>query len=171
MNQEAIEQMIRDILQEANTTKRPAAVTESKTSGASVTTKDYPLSNKRPELVKTFSNKSLDDITLDRVISGEIKPVDVRITPETLKLQAQIAEDAGRPMLAQNFGRAAELTAVPDERILDIYNALRPYRSSQEELLQIANELETKYKAVICANFVREAAELYKVRKKLKGDN
>ncbi len=37
-----------------------------------------------------------------------------------------------------NFERAAELTAVPDDRILEIYNALRPYRSTKEELLAIA---------------------------------
>ncbi len=30
-----------------------------------------------------------------------------------------------------NFERAAELTAVPDDRILEIYNALRPYRSTR----------------------------------------
>ena len=55
--------------------------------------------------------------------------------------------------------------------MLEIYNALRPYRSSKQELLDIANELENQYGAVICAGFVREAAENYERRKKLKGDN
>ena len=44
-----------------------------------------------------------------------------------------------------NFERAAELTAVPDDRILEIYNALRPYRSTQAELLAIADDLEHRY--------------------------
>ena len=46
-----------------------------------------------------------------------------------------------------------------------------PYRSSKEELLSIAEELETQYQAKICAGFIREAAEHYERRKKLKGDN
>lgn len=52
-----------------------------------------------------------------------------------------------------------------------MYNALRPYRSSKQELLDIANELETKYQAKISAAYVREAAAHYEKRKKLKGDN
>ena len=51
-----------------------------------------------------------------------------------------------------------------------MYNALRPYRSSKQELLDIASELDG-VGAPICANFVREAAENYERRKKLKGDN
>ena len=35
----------------------------------------------------------------------------------------------------------------------------------------MADELEREYGAHICANFVREAAENYERRKKLKGDN
>ena len=70
-----------------------------------------------------------------------------------------------------NFERAAELTAVPEDRILEIYNALRPYRSTKQELLDIAEDLESRYKAKICAAFVREAAALYVERKKLKGDD
>ena len=63
------------------------------------------------------------------------------------------------------------MTAVPDARVLEMYNALRPYRSSKQELLDIANELETQYSAKISATYVREAAEHYEKRKKLKGDN
>jgi propanediol dehydratase small subunit len=86
-------------------------------------------------------------------------------------MQAAIAQDAGRDRLAMNFERAAELTAVPDDRILEIYNALRPYRSTQAELLAIADDLEHRYQARLCAAFVREAAGLYVERKKLKGDD
>ena len=83
----------------------------------------------------------MDDITLDEVMKGNIKPEDLRITDKTLLMQAEIAEKVGRRQLAQNFRRAAELTKVPDDRILEIYTALRPYRSSKEELLSIAEEL------------------------------
>ncbi|KZL91053.1 diol dehydratase small subunit [Clostridium magnum] len=128
---------------------------------------DYPLATKRPEFIKTPTGKKLEDVTLDKVLSGEIKPEDVRISPETLEMQAQIAEGMNRDAMARNFRRASELIAVPDDRILEIYNALRPYRSTKEELLAIAEELETKYKAKVNADFVREAAEIYEKREKL----
>uniref|UniRef100_UPI003299C7BF diol dehydratase small subunit n=1 Tax=Salmonella enterica TaxID=28901 RepID=UPI003299C7BF len=72
---------------------------------------------------------------------------------------------------AMNFERAAELTALPVDRILEIYNALVPYRSTKEELLAIAVDLENRYQAKICAAFVRDAAGLFVVRKILKGDD
>ncbi|MBA1846659.1 propanediol dehydratase small subunit PduE, partial [Escherichia coli] len=103
--------------------------------------------------------------------SDNVTAQDMRITPETLRIQAAIARDAGRDRLAMNFERAAELTSVPDDRILEIYNALRPYRSTKQELIAIADDLERRYQAQICAAFVREAAELYVERKKLKGDD
>ena len=93
---------------------------------------------------------------------------DVRIRPETLEYQAQIAESAGRPHLARNLRRAGEMTRIPDARVLEIYNALRPYRSTKQELLDIANELESKYQAKICAGFVREAVKVYEKRGRIK---
>ncbi len=72
----------------------------------------------------------------------EVGPQDVRISRQTLEYRAQIAEQMQRHAVARNFRRAAELIAIPDERILAIYNALRPFRSSQAELLAIADELE-----------------------------
>ena len=91
----------------------------------------------------------------------------MRIAPETLEMQAQVAESVGRDAFAGNLRRAAELIAVPDERLLDIYNALRPYRSTKQELLDIAAELEG-YKCAIAAGLVREAAEVYEKRGRLK---
>ncbi len=108
--------------------------------------RDFPLAEKRPELVKTAgTGKPLSAITLEAVVKGDITAEEIRITPETLQLQSQVAEKAGRPQLARNMLRAAELTKVSDERILQIYNALRPYRSTKAELLAIADELEQKY--------------------------
>ena len=70
-----------------------------------------------------------------------------------------------------NLQRAAELTRVPDERVLQMYDALRPFRSTKQELLDIANELRDKYHAEVCAAWFEEAADYYESRKKLKGDN
>ncbi|HFZ8993011.1 TPA: propanediol dehydratase small subunit PduE [Citrobacter freundii] len=172
MNTDAIESMVRDVLSRMNSLQgeTPAAgVASTTTSGAKVT--DYPLANKHPEWVKTATNKTLDDFTLENVLSDKVTAQDMRITPETLRIQAAIAKDAGRDRLAMNFERAAELTSVPDDRILEIYNALRPYRSTKEELMAIADDLENRYQARVCAAFVREAAVLYVERKKLKGDD
>jgi propanediol dehydratase small subunit len=128
------------------------------------------LASKRPDLVKTPTGKNLDDITLDSILNGSVKSEDVRITPDTLRLQAQIAEGVGRTQFANNLRRAAELTAIPDARLLEIYNALRPYRSSKRELLDIAQELETQYDATINAAMVREAADVYERRNRLKAE-
>lgn len=172
MNTDAIESMVRDVLNRMNSLQDAApvsAVPNASILSAKVT--DYPLANKHPEWVKTATNKTLDDFTLENVLSDNVTATDMRITPETLRIQAAIARDAGRDRLAMNFERAAELTSVPDDRILEIYNALRPYRSTKQELIAIADDLEQRYQAKICAAFVREAAELYVERKKLKGDD
>ena len=129
---------------------------------------DYPLSEKRRDLVKTLSDKTLDDITLDAVMNGEIGSDEIRITPEILEYQAQICESINRPQLAANMRRAAELTRVPDDRLLEIYNALRPNITTKDELLAIASELENEYHAKINADHVREAAEVYEKRGRLK---
>lgn len=159
MNDKAmIEKIVKEILLSMDA--------ESETAGR-LATADYPLASKRPELVKTLTDKSMNDITLEAVLSGKIKPQDIKISDATLEMQAQIAESAGRCSFARNLRRAAELTLIPDERILEIYNALRPYRSTKQDLLEIADELETIYNAGITGEFVREAAEVYETRGRL----
>lgn len=133
-----------------------------------MTAADYPLTSKREGEIKTPTGKALEDITLEKVLSGEINADDIRISPETLEMQAQIAESMNRDAIARNFRRAAELIRVPDDRILEMYNALRPYRSTKEDLFKIADELETKYDAKVNADFVREAAKVYETRNKLR---
>ena len=136
--------------------------------GALDSKKDFPLSDRRPDLVKSASGLSLDDITIEKVVAGEVGFEDVKIRPETLEYQAQIAESSGRPNLASNLRRAAEMVNIPDERVLEIYNNLRPYRCTRQELLDIADELVSKYNAKICAAHVREAAAVYEKRNRLK---
>lgn len=89
-------------------------------------TKGYPLAEHHPDEVTTPTGQHLADITMEALLSGDITPDDLRITPDTLRAQADIAASARPRQLGDNFRRAAELTAVPDERILAMYNALRP---------------------------------------------
>lgn len=126
--------------------------------------RDYPLAARRPELLRTPTGKPISEITMGSVLDGEVGPEDLRIAPDTLRLQSQVAGSVGRRQLGENFERAAELTAVPDERVLEIYNALRPRASTKQQLLDIADELEREYSAPGCAELVREAAEVYQRR-------
>lgn len=125
---------------------------------------DYPLSVHRRDLLFTPNGRSIDDITIDAVVAGDIEATDLRITPDTLRLQAQISERVGRPQLGANLRRAAEMTAISDARVLAIYNALRPNASTKSELESIADELTTQYHATHLAELVREAADVYERR-------
>jgi propanediol dehydratase small subunit len=86
---------------------------------------------------------------------------DFQISADTLRRQADAAREAGFTQLAENLRRAAELTAVPNDELLRIYEALRPGRSTQAELLAVADRLERDYHAAQTAAFVREAAAEY----------
>lgn len=126
---------------------------------------DYPLAEKRPDLVKTASGKALDDLTLAAVEAGQVTLEDLRITPQALNDQARIAELAGRPTLCRNFQRAAELVDVPQDFLLEVYELLRPGRArTKTDLLAVAATLRTSYDAVKMAAFVEEAAEVYERR-------
>ena len=133
-----------------------------------LTKADYPLGAKSPERLFTITNKAYDDLTLDAAIAGDITADDLRISPKTLEMQAEISESTGRTQLASNFRRAAEMIAISDARILEIYNAMRPNRSTKEELLSIAQELEEEYGATENAKLIREAADVYERRGRLK---
>ena len=75
-----------------------------------------------------------------------------------------IALAAGRTQLADNLARAAELATVPSETILELYTALRPHRSTAEELEAWAERLETELAAPLSAAFVRDALAAYAAR-------
>ena len=124
----------------------------------------YPLGEHERERIVSRTGKKLSDITLDEVLKGHISSDDIKIAPETLKAQGQVAKEAGNGPMEKNFERAAELTRVPDDIILKMYNKLRPNRSTRHELEQMAQELRNTYKAPNCAQLVREAAEVYEKR-------
>lgn len=122
---------------------------------------DYPLGSRRPDLVRTPSGLGLGELTLDAVRAGRVPPEDLRATPDTLRRQSAVALAAGRMQLADNLARAAELATVPSETILEIYTALRPHRSTADELEAWARRLEGGLGAPLSAAFVREAAAAY----------
>jgi propanediol dehydratase small subunit len=121
---------------------------------------DYPLGLQRPDLLTTPGGIPFSELNLD----GErMSAAELRATPATLRLQAEVAAAAGRRQLAANLLRAAELAPLPDETILEIYTALRPHRSSADDLEAWAGRLEG-LGAPLTAAFVREAKLVYAKR-------
>lgn len=169
MDQQLLEKMIREVMLSMAKGESNNTNTVAKTCGKT-TKEDYPLSKKKADIVKSATGKKLDEFTMENVMNGTVGAADCRIAPETLEMQAQVAESVNRDSFARNLRRAAELISIPDERILEIYNNLRPYRSTKAELLAIADELEHDYNAKVNAAFVREAAELYEKRDRLRKD-
>jgi propanediol dehydratase small subunit len=131
---------------------------------------DYPLGTRRPDLVRTPGGLALDELTLDALRAGSLDASEMRATAETLRLQGEVARAAGRSELAANLDRAAELTVVPAEVILEIYTGLRPHRSTSDQLEQLADRLEREFGATLTAAFVREAKEVYATRNLLGSD-
>ena len=57
-----------------------------------------------------------------------------------------------------------------NEEILDIYNTLRPRRTSYKEMIDMADRLENEKKAPLTASLMREAAAVYLKRGIVKED-
>ncbi len=114
--------------------------------------------------IHTTSGRSLDELTMEALLAGELTTDDFRISAETLRRQADAAERAGYSQFADNLRRAAELTAISNAEVIEIYNALRPGRSTYEELLALAQHLEDEHAAPRTAGLVREAAAAYRER-------
>ena len=130
-----------------------------------LTIADYPLTETRPDRVRGKRGRALDQITLAAVLAGDVTMEDLRITPQALRDQAEIAADAGRATLALNFGLAAELVDVPQDLIMSTYELLRPGRArSKHELIDRAALLRDAHAAPTIAGFILEAAEIYEKR-------
>jgi propanediol dehydratase small subunit len=110
--------------------------------------------------VRALSGKPVDTLTVEAVRSGEVGLADLRIHPETLERQAVVAEQHGNPQLAENLRRAAELTGIPDDEVLAVYEALRPGRSTPAQLTELAASLAGRG-LPRCAALLAEAAEVY----------
>jgi propanediol dehydratase small subunit len=168
INEELIANVVRQVLKEID--GAPPAASAGAGRGAGITAADYPLGMKRRDVLKSPRGIPFDELTLENVESGKVTFEDFSISPDVLKMQGDIAASAGRSQIALNFGRAGEMTKIPDARLLEMYNSLRPHRSTKEELLAMADELQSQYGAGVCSAFVREAADVYQRRGLLKGD-
>jgi propanediol dehydratase small subunit len=111
-------------------------------------------------VIRALSGKVVDQLTVEAVRSGEVGLADLRIHPETLERQAVVAERHGNPQLADNLRRAAELTGLPDDEVLAVYEALRPGRSTPAQLTEMAASLAGRG-LPRCAARLAEAAEVY----------
>ena len=116
------------------------------------------------DTVRTASGRTLDELNIEAIRAGELTAEDFCISGETLHRQADAAEAAGYRQLAENLRRAAELTGISNQEVLNIYNALRPGRSTYNELVALADRLENDLDAPLTAAFVREAADIYQER-------
>ncbi|MDF2676954.1 MAG: pduE [Bacillota bacterium] len=169
MDQEKLlKQLIEEVMK--NMSKESIAADDTCKASQKIDASSYPLGEKIPDQLKSPTGKVLSEMTLEKLIKGELGPNDMRISPETLEMQAQVAESISRDAFARNLRRASELIKVPDDRLLEIYNALRPYRSTKKELYDIADELENKYGCKINSSFIRESADVYEIRGRLKKD-
>ena len=125
----------------------------------------YPIGEKQPDRVRTRNGHPLRELTLDNLLAGHVSASDFGITAEGLRLQAAIAEQAGRPNLAQNLRRGAELVEIPDDVLLGVYELLRPGRAhSPDELRTAADQLRDTYGAKETASLLEEAALVYERR-------
>ncbi len=129
---------------------------------------EYPLRDTSAEHLLAHSGRPLRDITADAIAAGELTGDDLRTQADTLRQQAEIARDGGYPQLAANLLRAAELTDVPNEELLKIYELLRPERASFAELVRLADYLAETYGANENAAFIKEAAAVYRERNLLR---
>jgi propanediol dehydratase small subunit len=109
---------------------------------------------------RALSGRPVGELTLEAVRRGEISLADLRIHPDTLEHQAEVAQQHGNPQLAENLRRAAELTRLPDDEVLAIYDALRPGRATEARLAELAGSLEARG-LPRCAALVSEAAQVY----------
>ncbi|MEV0973775.1 diol dehydratase small subunit [Microtetraspora glauca] len=109
---------------------------------------------------RAYSGRPVESVTVESVRRGEVTQDDLRIHPETLESQAVVAERHGNPQLAANLRRAAELALLPDRDVMRVYEALRPRRSTADELSALAGWLDERG----CprnAALVREARDVY----------
>ena len=100
------------------------------------------------------------DLTVQAAVDGKLELADLRMDPATLAHQAAVAKEHGNPQLADNFLRAAELAVLDGEEVMGLYEALRPHRSTAEELEALRASLEERG-ATRCAELVRQAADAY----------
>lgn len=160
-----VAKITRELLEQQENGAVPAAAPKQEApESLRFTAADYPLLQKRPEVVRTPTGKPVEALTMEGVRDGSVTGEDLRISRDMLLAQADVAESAGKKQVAENLRRAAEMTAVPDEKVIEMYDKLRPNRSTKAQLVDMADTLEKEYRAVRLAALVREAVEIYEKR-------
>ncbi|MHA3024016.1 diol dehydratase small subunit [Mycobacterium sp. BMJ-28] len=101
-----------------------------------------------------------EEFTVDAAVNGRLNLSDLQMDPATLAHQAVVAEEHGNPQLAENFLRAAELALIDGEEVMALYEALRPHRSTADELEALRVSLQNRG-APRCAALVAHAAVVY----------
>lgn len=114
--------------------------------------------------IRSKTGRPISELTLECVLSRGLTTEDLSIGADTLRQQADAVEAAGYSQVALNLRRAAELTLLTNEEVLEIYQALRPGRATYSGLLAIADRLESEFGAPMTASLIREAAEVYLAR-------
>jgi propanediol dehydratase small subunit len=117
----------------------------------------YPLYREARGRITLPSGRPVEDVSLEQLQAGRLGPGDLGIHEDTLREQARIAEEAGFAPLGRNLERAAELTRLPDAKILEIYDALR--RGARRAVLEaLAREIDEAYGARLTAAFLRDVS-------------
>ncbi len=124
----------------------------------------YPLREHCAQQLKAKSGKPYEQVTYEALIRGEVEKDDLKTHADTLWLQAEIAYRDGKKQFGDNLMRAAEMTAIPDEEVLEIYNLLRPNRTDKKTLLQAAEKVRRDYGANAIAALIESAAQVYEKR-------
>ncbi|MCG2729583.1 MAG: diol dehydratase small subunit, partial [Acetobacterium sp.] len=83
--EQMLEQIVKQVMSSMSTAAAPATCATGTVSKA-----DYPIGDKRPELIFSATGKAYKELTLDKLLAGQLTPEDLRIRPETLELQAQV---------------------------------------------------------------------------------
>lgn len=102
----------------------------------------------------------MEEVSVDAVVAGKVGADDIRISREGLEHQAEAARAHGDVQLAENLLRAAELTALSDDELLEYYELLRPGRAEPTQLRVIGDKLASRGATRVAALFA-EAAVAY----------
>ena len=58
---------------------------------------------REPQTTRAMSGRAADELTLEAAVRGGLCPADLRIHPETLRRQADVAEEHGNAQLGGNL--------------------------------------------------------------------
>ncbi len=121
----------------------------------------YPLREHCANQLKAKSGKPYEQVTYEALIRGEVEKDDLKTHADTLRMQAEIAYRDGKKQFGDNLMRAAEMTAIPDEEVLELYNLLRPNRTDKKTLMAAAEKVRRDYGANAIAALIESAAQVY----------